>query len=112
MNCLTKFFTRVSLIKQIIIGLIIGIAVAVVFPAAGKELSLLGILFVGALKGIAPVLVFVLVASALSRKQAGHDSNIESENDRFTAILSHSYLIRQKIVKNFKQKSCQYLSWL
>ncbi|OKY54208.1 serine/threonine transporter SstT [Megasphaera cerevisiae] len=78
MNCLTKFFTRVSLIKQIIIGLIIGIAVAVVFPAAGKELSLLGILFVGALKGIAPVLVFVLVASALSRKQAGHDSNIES----------------------------------
>lgn len=78
MKQLWHMFNKISLIQQIIVGLIIGIAVALVFPDAGKELSLLGILFVGALKGIAPVLVFALVASALSRKQEGHDSNIKS----------------------------------
>ncbi len=78
MKCVWNVLNRISLIQQIIVGLIVGIAVALAFPAAGKELSLLGILFVGALKGIAPVLVFVLVSSALSRKQEGHDSNIES----------------------------------
>ena len=78
MKQLWHMFNKISLIQQIIVGLIIGIAVATAFPAAGKELSLLGILFVGALKGIAPVLVFVLVSSALSRKQEGHDSNIKS----------------------------------
>lgn len=78
MKAIWHAFNKISLIQQIIVGLIIGIAVAMAFPAAGKELSLLGILFVGALKGIAPVLVFVLVSSALSRKQEGHDSNIKS----------------------------------
>ncbi|WP_301861190.1 serine/threonine transporter SstT [uncultured Megasphaera sp.] len=78
MKAILHALNKISLIQQIIVGLIIGIAVATAFPAAGKELSLLGILFVGALKGIAPVLVFVLVASALSRKQEGHNSNIES----------------------------------
>lgn len=78
MKGLMHFINRFSLIQQIIVGLIIGIAVSTVSPAAGKSLSLLGVLFVGALKGIAPVLVFVLVASALSRKQEGHESNIQS----------------------------------
>ena len=71
-------FINGSLIKEIIVGLIIGIAVSVLSPAVGKELSILGVLFVGALKGIAPVLVFVLVMAALGRKQEGHDSNIKS----------------------------------
>ncbi|MCH4179326.1 MAG: serine/threonine transporter SstT [Megasphaera sp.] len=78
MKKLWNAFINGSLIKEIIVGLIIGIAVAMAFPAAGKELALLGVIFVGALKGIAPVLVFVLVASALARKQEGHDSNIKS----------------------------------
>ena len=77
MHSLWNALNRISLIKQIIIGLVIGIAVAMAFPAAGKELALLGVIFVGALKGIAPVLVFVLVAAALSRKQEDHESNIK-----------------------------------
>lgn len=77
MKGLWNAINRISLIKQICLGLIIGIVVAMAFPAAGKELALLGVIFVGALKGIAPVLVFVLVAAALSRKQEGHDSNIK-----------------------------------
>lgn len=72
------FINRFSLIQQIIVGLIVGIAVSMASPAIGKELALLGVIFVGALKGIAPVLVFVLVASALSRKQEGHESNIKN----------------------------------
>ena len=73
-----QLVNRLSLIQQIIIGLIIGIAVSITAPAIGKELALLGVIFVGALKGIAPVLVFVLVSSALSRKQEGHESNIKN----------------------------------
>ena len=77
MHSLWSALNRISLIKQIIVGLIIGIAVAMSFPAAAHELVLLGVIFVGALKGIAPVLVFVLVASALSRKQENHESKIK-----------------------------------
>lgn len=73
-----RLVNRLSLIQQIIVGLIIGIVVSITAPAIGKELALLGVIFVGALKGIAPVLVFVLVSSALSRKQEGHESNIKS----------------------------------
>lgn len=73
-----QFINRFSLIQQIIVGLVVGIAVSMASPAIGKELALLGVIFVGALKGIAPVLVFVLVASALSRKQEGHESNIKN----------------------------------
>ncbi|MCI7060294.1 MAG: cation:dicarboxylase symporter family transporter, partial [Megasphaera elsdenii] len=78
MHSLWNALNRISLIKQILVGLIIGIVVAMAFPAAGKELALLGVIFVGALKGIAPVLVFVLVAAALSRKQEDHESNIKA----------------------------------
>ena len=77
MHSLWNALNRISLIKQILVGLIIGIVVAMAFPAAGKELALLGVIFVGALKGIAPVLVFVLVSAALSRKQEDHESNIK-----------------------------------
>ena len=78
MNGFLRLINRLSLIQQIIVGLIIGIAVSMTAPAIGKELALLGVIFVGALKGIAPVLVFVLVSSALSRKQEGHESNIKN----------------------------------
>ena len=39
MHSLWNALNRISLIKQIIIGLVIGIAVAMAFPAAGKELA-------------------------------------------------------------------------
>ena len=61
-----KSINRVSLIQQIIIGLIIGILTALYVPDVANELALLGVLFVGALKGIAPILVFFLVIAAIS----------------------------------------------
>ena len=61
MNRFVKSINRVSLIQQIIIGLIIGILTALYVPDVANELALLGVLSsVGALKGIAPILVFFL----------------------------------------------------
>lgn len=51
---------------RIAIGLVVGVILALVCPGA-TWLKELGNLFVGALKGIAPVLVFVIVASALAQ---------------------------------------------
>ena len=59
-------YNSISLILRIAIGLVIGAILALVCPGA-TWLEELGNLFVGALKGIAPVLVFVIVASALAQ---------------------------------------------
>ena len=59
-------YNQTSLILRILIGLTAGSVLALVAPGAGW-VGELGSLFVGALKGIAPVLVFVIVASALAQ---------------------------------------------
>ena len=59
-------YNATSLILRILVGLIVGAVLAVLVPGAGW-LEEFGSLFVGALKGIAPVLVFVIVASALAQ---------------------------------------------
>ena len=59
-------YNATSLILRILVGLIVGAVLAVLVPGAGW-LEEFGNLFVGALKGIAPVLVFVIVASALAQ---------------------------------------------
>lgn len=58
-------WNSVSLILRIAIGLVIGAILGVVFPQA-TAISILGNVFVGALKAIAPILVFVLIISALT----------------------------------------------
>jgi serine/threonine transporter len=68
---------QLGLVPQIIIGILLGVLVAVVSPELAKNLSLLGTLFVKALKAIAPLLVFVLVASAIANKQASDSSSIK-----------------------------------
>ena len=59
-------YNSVSLILRILVGLAVGVVLALVAPGAGWVAEF-GSLFVGALKGIAPVLVFVIVASALAQ---------------------------------------------
>lgn len=78
MKELLKKWNQVSLVKRIIIGLIIGIILAVTIPEAAKPIVILGSLFVGALKAIAPILVFFLVASALAQHKSGHQTNMKS----------------------------------
>ncbi|WP_337880051.1 serine/threonine transporter SstT [Rheinheimera sp.] len=65
---------RIGLVPQIVIGILLGILVAVASPELGQQLALLGTIFVKALKAIAPLLVFVLVASAIANKQASDNS--------------------------------------
>ena len=65
-----KKYNDTSLIVRILIGLALGTVLALLVPDAGW-IGIFGSLFVGALKGIAPVLVFVIVSSALAQRQAG-----------------------------------------
>ena len=59
-------YNGVSLIIRIIVGLIAGTALALVVPHM-TWIGEFGTLFVSALKAVAPILVFVLVASALAQ---------------------------------------------
>ncbi len=74
-NLVTRW-NEISLVKRIICGLIIGIVLGLVVPQA-TALSLLGNLFVGALKAIAPILVLFLVMSALAKHQDGKQTNMK-----------------------------------
>lgn len=65
MNIIKKW-TETSLIIRILIGLIIGAVLGLIFPNA-TPIAVLGSIFVGALKAVAPILVFVLVPSAISK---------------------------------------------
>ncbi len=72
-----KKINKISLVNQIIIAIIIGILVAVVAPETADSLSLLGRLFVDALKAVAPILVFVLVISSIANQKANSDANLK-----------------------------------
>ena len=75
---LLNAWNRISLVKQIIIGLIIGIVLAVAFPTQLSGITIFGSLFVGALKAVAPILVLFLVMSAISQHKAGQKTNMKS----------------------------------
>lgn len=70
MKKIAAAWNSVSLILKIVIGMIIGAILGLTLPQL-TGLSILGTLFVGALKAIAPVLVFVLVVSALTQARSG-----------------------------------------
>ena len=61
---------RGNLMIRILIGVIIGAILAIVCPQY-KGIAFLGTLFVGALKAVAPILVFILVTSSISKAQEG-----------------------------------------
>lgn len=69
-------WNSISLVKRIICGMLIGAILGVAVPQA-TGLSLLGDLFVGALKAVAPILVFVLVISALAHAKSGKSGNMK-----------------------------------
>lgn len=65
-----------SLVKQILVGLVLGILLAWVSPSAANAVGLLGTLFVGALKAVAPVLVLMLVMASIANHQKGQKTSI------------------------------------
>lgn len=76
MKKIIESWNRISLIKKIICGLTVGVILALAVPQL-NVISLLGNLFVGALKAIAPLLVLFLVMSALASQREGKQSNIK-----------------------------------
>ncbi|CAN7489585.1 serine/threonine transporter SstT [Pseudomonas sp. LjRoot71] len=74
---LLQLLNRTSLVLQIVIGLLAGIALALFFPAAAASASFLGSVFVSALKAVAPVLVLVLVAASIANHQQGQETHIK-----------------------------------
>ena len=67
----------VSLIKQIAVGLIVGICIACFAPGFIPVASIFGDFFVKALKGVAPVLVFFLVMNAMLQKKNDRNASIK-----------------------------------
>ncbi|WP_318368517.1 serine/threonine transporter SstT [Enterobacter sp.] len=65
-----------SLVKQILIGLVLGIMLAWISKPAALAAGLLGTLFVGALKAVAPVLVLMLVMASIANHKHGQKTNI------------------------------------
>ena len=63
-----KVYGETALIKLIAVGLVIGILLALFVPFVVPVIAVFGKLFVSALKGVAPILVFVLVMNAMSQK--------------------------------------------
>lgn len=78
LKILISAVNRVSLVKQIIIGLILGLTVALYAPDIAGRVAILGTLFVGALKAVAPLLVLFLVMSAISGQKRGVKTNMKS----------------------------------
>lgn len=65
MSKLFSFYSKIPLILKIAVGLVVGVCLGLWVPQA-SFVTVFGDVFVGALKAIAPVLVFVLVISSLS----------------------------------------------
>ncbi len=78
MKNLLKSWNQLSLVKRILVGLFIGIILAVAVPKQAAFVVIFGSLFVSALKAVAPMLVFFLVMGAISQHKAGHQTNMKS----------------------------------
>ncbi|WP_455444630.1 serine/threonine transporter SstT [Streptococcus salivarius] len=90
-------WNRTSLIKRIAIGVVMGAVLGLLVPKF-TVIGLLGDMFVGGLKAIAPLLVFALVANALSQTREGQQSNMKTVIVLYlfgtfaaalTAVISH-----------------------
>ena len=77
MKKLYEQWTSISLVKRIVVGLIIGAVLGLAAPQA-SGLAILGDVFVGALKGIAPLLVFFLIISSLCHAGKSHGGVIKT----------------------------------
>ncbi|MCL1048308.1 serine/threonine transporter SstT [Shewanella abyssi] len=79
MNQKTSLFAKLvhgSLVLQILAGIIAGVVLATVSKSGAENVAFLGELFVGALKAIAPILVFVLVAASIANQKKNAKTNM------------------------------------
>ena len=71
-------YMRSSLILLIFLGMLLGIFLGIVAPLQANSFKILGDLFVGALKAIAPILVFILVCAAVTGHKQGKKTKLTS----------------------------------
>ncbi|MFC0820035.1 serine/threonine transporter SstT [Moraxella marmotae] len=77
MRSIVNGYLRLGLVPMIVAALIVGTIIGMAAPAVGLSLGILGSIFVGALKAVAPVLVFILVLAAVSGQRIGADTHIK-----------------------------------
>jgi serine/threonine transporter len=77
LKAILRFWQQSNLMLRILFGIIIGSVLALTLPGH-NIISMLGDLFVGALKGIAPVLVAVLVTSSVATARNGLGSRFRT----------------------------------
>ncbi|OCG59714.1 serine/threonine transporter SstT [Gilliamella sp. Fer4-1] len=75
---LVRFYLKVGLIPQILLGLIFGIILAAVSKETALGMSLIGELFINALKSVAPILVLILVVASIANHQQGKQANMRA----------------------------------
>ena len=77
MKKLWNKWTEIALVKRILVGLVLGAILGLTIPGA-TGISILGDVFVSALKAIAPLLVFFLVISSLCNAGNSHGGVIKT----------------------------------
>ena len=73
------FFTllgRIGLVSQIAIGMVLGALFALIAPESAAATAFIGNLFIAGLKAVAPVLVLILVASAIASHRHGQPTHV------------------------------------
>ena len=78
MEKIFKDWCSIGLVKRVLGGLVIGIIFAYITPNMMSWITIFGDIFVGALKAVAPVLVFFLVLAAIVQHKKGQKTNIKS----------------------------------
>ncbi|WOT06382.1 serine/threonine transporter SstT [Shewanella youngdeokensis] len=79
MNHKTSLLSKLvngSLVLQILAGIVAGVVLATVSKSGAESVAFLGELFVGALKAIAPILVFILVAASIANQKKNAKTNM------------------------------------
>ncbi|MPW35613.1 serine/threonine transporter SstT [Vibrio sp. B1Z05] len=74
LNTLIARIAKGNLVMQILVGIVAGAILATVSPSTATSVGLLGSLFVGALKAVAPILVFILVAASIANQKKNQHS--------------------------------------
>ncbi|MGR5091933.1 serine/threonine transporter SstT [Vibrio maritimus] len=65
-----------NLVLQILAGIVFGVILAVASPSTAQSFGMLGSLFVGALKAVAPILVFILVAASIANQKKNQTTHM------------------------------------
>ena len=70
MTSMLDWVNQQSLVLKIVVGIILGLALALISPSGGQAVAVLGQLFVSALKAVAPALIFLLVIASIANQNA------------------------------------------